>query len=87
MKVYVVTEEYCNDGDVDYSVIGVYKTKEDAQTAMKKERDLNLNLDRWKHTMEEEDEVASEETPINIYYSMESDDYYFDIKIVERKLR
>lgn len=54
---------------------------------MKKERDLNLNLDRWKHATEEEDEVASEETPINIYYAMESDDYYFDIKIVERKLR
>lgn len=82
-NVFVVFEEYMDNGDVQTQIVGVAKTMERAKVLME---------DWAKHVREDflekfdDDEISVEETPTSIYQNIEFDDYYSFIQIVEKRI-
>ena len=83
MKIYVLTEEYCFDGEVTFEVIETHKTREQAIKAMKALHESNMNLPHWS-AFDKDDDVYIEETDDSIYALNEADSEYYYLLKVER---
>lgn len=82
MKVYVICIEFDADYGVQFEIKPTaYKSKEDAQQALKKQIEFE-KTNTWIAHQTEED-LTIEEDENSFYCKLECDDYYTKIDIVE----
>ena len=83
-KVFVVLEEYNNDGELEVNVVSVNSTFEKAQKSM------HDKFEKYKSygVFEEEDfenaEISEEDDSMYVY--AECDDYYGKLDIIEKEV-
>jgi hypothetical protein len=83
MYVYVVIEEYNNDGEIEVHSLGVFSTMEKAQSRM----DDRLEQYKSYGVFEESDFELMERDYDSIYIYAESDDYYGKIDIIKEEVK
>lgn len=78
-KIYVVLEEYNNDGEIESSVLGVFETMEKAYNKLESQIEVYKSYGVF-----DADDFDSAEKDENSYYiSCPCDDYYGKIDILE----
>ena len=82
MVIYIVLEEYNDDGCIESKVLGVYDSEEKAQKRMKEQ------LDTYKSygVFEESDFEVMSLDDNSLYLYAESDDYYGKVDIIKQKI-
>jgi hypothetical protein len=79
-KVYVVLEEYYNDGDTESSVLGVFDTMEKAYNKLEEQIEVYKSYG----VFDTEDFDSAEKDENSYYISCSCDDYYGSIDIIEQ---
>ena len=79
-KVYIVLEEYCNDGDIKSSVLGVFDTMEKAYNKLEEQIEVYKSYG----VFDTEDFDDAEKDENSYYISCSCDDYYGSIDIVKQ---
>lgn len=85
-KIYVVTEEFDNDGSIDSCVLAAFHDKGKAVEYMRNAAEINasecdqLNSDNY-------DSIEKESDDEHVYISNTCDDYYELVKVVEVELK
>lgn len=79
-KVYVVLEEYNNDGEIESSVLGVFETMEKAYNKLEEQIEVYKSYDVF--DTEDFDDAEKDENSFYIFKSC--DDYYGKIDIIEQ---
>ena len=80
--VYIVLEEYNNDGDIQCNVLGAYTDMDKAQKRMDEQ------LENYKSfgVFEESDFELMSRDADNLYVYAECDDYYGKIDIIKQEI-
>lgn len=79
-KVYLVLEEFNDDGEIESGVLGVFDTKEKAYNKLEEQIEVYKSYDLF--DTEDFDEAEKDENSFSIY--KDCDDYYGKIWIVEQ---
>ena len=80
--VYVLLEEYNNDGEIECNIIGTFESLEKAQEKMKDQ----LKVYESYNVFEKSDFEVMEQDETSIYLFAESDDYYGKLDILKQKI-
>lgn len=79
-KVYVVLEEYNNDGEIESCVLGVFDTMEKAYNKLEEQIEVYKSYG----VFDTEDFDSAEKDENSYYISCSCDDYYGSIDIIEQ---
>ena len=82
MVIYIVLEEYNDDGCIESNVLGVYDSEEKAQKRMKEQ----LNTYKSYGVFEDSDFEVMSLDDNSLYLYAESDDYYGKVDIIKQKI-
>lgn len=83
-KVFVVIEEYNNDGEIEVAVVSVNSTFEKAQKSMRDKFEDYKTYGVFEDTDFKNAEISTEEDSMYVY--AECDDYYGKLDIIEKEV-